>query len=92
MGAYFVVLRSLGASSRSLVGTIAINLVFSFMIQGISWQAHVGGLITGAAVAWVYSRTRGQQDASKRVTQVAMIVGALILITGLGVVRLGLGL
>ncbi len=92
MGAYFVVLRSLGANSRSLVGTIAINLIFSFMIQGISWQAHVGGLITGAAVAWVYSRTRGQTDGRKRVTQVAMVVGALIVITAVGVARLGLGL
>ena len=91
MGAYFVVLRSLGASSRSLVGTIAINLVFSFLIQGVSWQAHVGGLISGAAVAWVYSRNRGQAEASRLIKHVLAVVGALLLITALGVVRLGLG-
>lgn len=92
MGAYFVVLRSLGANSRSLVGTIAINLVFSFMIQGVSWQAHIGGLISGAAVAWVYSRTRHDATGRRRAREVVYVVGALLLITVLGVVRLGLGL
>jgi membrane associated rhomboid family serine protease len=34
---------------RQILALIVINLVFSFMWSGISWQAHVGGLIGGAA-------------------------------------------
>jgi membrane associated rhomboid family serine protease len=64
MGAYFIVLRSLGANSNSIVGVIAINLVFTFLNSGISWQAHVGGLVIGGAVAFLYSRTRRPEQQS----------------------------
>lgn len=67
MGAYFVVLRKVGARSNQMVGLIAINLVFSFMFPGISWQGHIGGLLAGGAVASLYASTRGanQQTAQK---------------------------
>ena len=58
MGAYFVVLRTLGHNPGSMAGIIAINLVFSFINPGVSWQAHIGGLFIGAAVAFLYSKTR----------------------------------
>lgn len=58
MGAYFVVLRSLGVNSSSMVGVIAINLVFTFLNPGISWQAHIGGLVIGGLVTFVFSQTR----------------------------------
>ena len=34
-----------------LIGLIAVNLVMSFTFPGVSWQGHIGGLITGAVVA-----------------------------------------
>lgn len=50
-GALLAVGLRLGARGRSLITSLlpvlAINLVFTFSIAGISWQAHVGGLITG---------------------------------------------
>lgn len=32
---------------RANIGILILNLVFSFAVPGISWQAHVGGLISG---------------------------------------------
>lgn len=32
---------------RSNIGILVINLLFSFEMPGISWQAHIGGLIAG---------------------------------------------
>jgi membrane associated rhomboid family serine protease len=41
----------LGARGRALITQtipiIVINLVFTFSVPGISWEAHVGGLVTG---------------------------------------------
>jgi membrane associated rhomboid family serine protease len=50
-GALVAVGLRLGARGRALIGqvvpVVAINLVFTFAIPGISAAAHVGGLITG---------------------------------------------
>ena len=50
--ALVVVNRRLGRESRSIIIVIVINALLSF-IPGIAWQAHLGGLLTGAAVAAV---------------------------------------
>ncbi len=39
-----------GELVRSNIGILILNLIFSFSFPGISWQAHVGGLITGFVV------------------------------------------
>jgi membrane associated rhomboid family serine protease len=56
MAAYLVIQRKLGADTSQLLVLIAINLVIGFMPgSGISWQAHVGGLIGGAVVGVIYT-------------------------------------
>jgi membrane associated rhomboid family serine protease len=54
-GAIFVVGKRLNLDVRWVVALIAINLVITFVIPGISWQGHVGGLVTGALVALAYA-------------------------------------
>ena len=34
---------------------LAINLVFGFVVPGIDWRAHLGGLAAGALIAWLWS-------------------------------------
>lgn len=72
MAAYFVVLRSVGDNSRGMIGLIAINLVFGFLMPSISWQAHLGGLFAGGALTAVYANNRG---TNKKKSQ---LVGALL--------------
>lgn len=50
-GATLVGAKRLNLDVRWLVGLIVINLVITFTVPGISWQGHMGGLITGAVVA-----------------------------------------
>lgn len=63
MGAFFVVLRSLGQTPAQLVALIAMNLSLGFLVPGISWEGHLGGLITGAAIAAVYTQTKGKPNS-----------------------------
>ena len=63
MASYFVVLRALGDRSRGLIGLIGINLVFGFLMPGVSWQAHLGGLLAGGAMTAVFTNARGSKQA-----------------------------
>jgi membrane associated rhomboid family serine protease len=45
--------RQIPLMQSGVGGLIAINLIISFSIPGISWGGHVGGLIGGALAAWV---------------------------------------
>ena len=81
MGAYFVLLRAIGERSGQLTGLIAINLVFSFLNPGISWQAHIGGLAVGAAVAAVYAGTRKAEQKSNQILGLLVLVAALLGLT-----------
>lgn len=50
-GALFAIGFKLGSRGRELVranvGILVLNLIWSFAVPGISWQAHLGGLISG---------------------------------------------
>lgn len=54
-GAAFVVGRRLNLDVWWIVGLIGINLAITFIVPGISWQGHLGGLATGAAIAAAYA-------------------------------------
>jgi len=92
MGAFFVVLRSFGMQTNNLVFIVAVNLALGFIGSGVAWQAHVGGLITGLAVAFVFSKTRGARDGRKRFLGVLLICLALVALTLYGIFRVTAGL
>lgn len=49
--ALLVVQRRLGRRSGQIVGLLVINFVLGLVVPNIAWQAHLGGLLTGGAVA-----------------------------------------
>ncbi|MFI6941537.1 rhomboid family intramembrane serine protease [Streptomyces sp. NPDC050418] len=52
MGATAVLMRRLNYDMRPVIALLAINMLFTFTMNGIAWQAHVGGLVAGAAIAY----------------------------------------
>ena len=85
MGAYFVILRSLGQRGGQMTAIIAINLVIGFVPGfNISWQAHVGGLVAGGLVALAFANTRAAKDAKKQKLYVGGIVAGLLALTVFG--------
>jgi len=85
-GASFVVGKRLNLDVRWVVGLIVINLAFTFVIplmggQNISWQGHIGGLVTGAlvAAAYAYAPREGRAVIQVSVTAAVLVVFALLI-------------
>ncbi|MFG2683757.1 rhomboid family intramembrane serine protease [Streptomyces sp. NPDC048392] len=51
-GATAALVRRLNADMRPVVILLVISLIFTFTRGNISWQAHVGGLVAGAAIGY----------------------------------------
>lgn len=81
MGAFFVIARGLGGNASSILVLVGLNLVLGFVIPGISWQAHVGGLITGALTALIFMRTRSPRQKNRQILLTSGVAAALIAIT-----------
>ena len=56
LGAYVVLARRLNVNHSQVLGLIGINLVLGFVMPGIDWHAHLGGLAVGAASAALLAR------------------------------------
>ncbi len=81
MGAYLVLLRALKLDASQMYVLIGINLVIGFL-PGIAWQAHVGGLIAGGAIALIFASTRRREKQSQ---QTALIVAVVVFLSALWV-------
>ena len=85
-GALLVVQRQRGGEVRQLLVLIAINGVIGFMVPQIAWQAHLGGLVTGALSAAVIAYTpRGPRQT---LLQAIGLAGVLALVIVVSVVRM----
>ncbi|WP_105032233.1 rhomboid family intramembrane serine protease [Arthrobacter ruber] len=85
-GALFIVQRKRGGDVRQIVVLIAINAVIGFVVAGIAWQAHLGGLIAGAACAAAIAYApRGARQAKTQLLGLGGVVVLLALLTFVGV-------
>jgi membrane associated rhomboid family serine protease len=80
MGALFVVMRRIGRDVSAVVVILGINVVIGFTVPGIDWRAHLGGLIVGAMLAFVFAHVPRK---SRTVWSIAgcVLVAALIAAT-----------
>jgi membrane associated rhomboid family serine protease len=97
-GATFVLARRLNLDFRWVLAVIAVNLAFTFVApavssQRISWQAHVGGLITGGlvAAAFFYAPRERRNLIQSSVTVAALVVLAALIWWRTGVIAQELG-
>lgn len=85
-GAYILLARRSGADVTGVIVVVGINLVIGFIPgMGISWQAHVGGLVVGLLVALVLHTFRRRQQTILQYTLLAVIFIAEILLLWLSV-------
>lgn len=74
-GAWFVLSRRLRMDSRPVLMLIGLNLVITFVVHGIAWQDHLGGLVAGTVLTAAYAY-------APRANRVLIQAGATVLIVG----------
>jgi membrane associated rhomboid family serine protease len=79
-GAWFVVSKRLRLDARGIVWLIAINLALSFWLHNIiAWQAHVGGLLTGAVLTAAYAYAPRKNRVALQVLATVAVVAAIVI-------------
>ncbi|WP_189149492.1 rhomboid family intramembrane serine protease [Streptomyces lacrimifluminis] len=51
-GATAVLMRRLNYDMRPILALLVINLIFTFGMSNIAWQAHIGGLVAGVVIGY----------------------------------------
>jgi membrane associated rhomboid family serine protease len=86
LGAFFVISRKLGGNSTQLLIIIVLNLAIGFLPgTNVAWQAHLGGVIVGAALGLIYLATRRR---NQRMLQVLSVIGVFVALVAITLVRL----
>ena len=83
--AVFVLQRLSGSDTTAILTLLGVNLVYGFMVSGISWQGHIGGAIAGLAATWLLVRlsrprsgvTEAAQNRRQALVALGMVVGMI---------------
>lgn len=79
LGAYYVLARIRRWDLQTITALLVINIIFSFAVPGIGWQAHIGGLVAGAAVCFgLVATPRSWGPRPSEVVQVVQGVAVVI--------------
>ncbi|WOF23094.1 rhomboid family intramembrane serine protease [Microbacterium betulae] len=79
LGALLVIGRRLGGNITGILVLLGINLVIGFLPGfNVSWQAHVGGLVTGLVVGLVLSRTGGRGRRGLQTALLGLVLVGLV--------------
>ncbi|MFD1828950.1 MULTISPECIES: rhomboid family intramembrane serine protease [Streptomyces] len=78
-GATAVLMRRMRYDMRPILVLLAINLAFTFAMRtSISWQAHVGGLVVGAVVAYAMVHAPRRRRALVQYGTMAVVLLAVV--------------
>lgn len=79
-GALFVVARRFGRDVSSVLVILGINVVIGFTVPGIDWRAHLGGLITGALLAYAFAHAPKSHRAMFSVAACSVMLAVIVLV------------
>jgi membrane associated rhomboid family serine protease len=77
-GATAVLVRRLRYDMRPVIALLAINLVFTFSMSGIAWQAHIGGLVAGVPMAYAMVHAPSERRALVQWGTCALVAVVLV--------------
>lgn len=81
IGALLILVLKLRGDLRSVLIWLGLNLAFTFIFPGISWQGHIGGLLAGAAataiIIFAPKQNRGPVQAVGLCALTVLIIGLI---------------
>ena len=66
MGAMLVVGRKRNLDISQITTLVVINVVIGFVLSGIDWRAHLGGLAVGGFISWVLINATSLKEKNQR--------------------------
>ena len=88
LGALLVVAYKVRGDVRSVLIWLGINIVYTFLGSGISWQGHIGGLIGGALVTVLVVYAPRKDRTRLQWLEIAGILVVLAVLIGVRVLQL----
>lgn len=82
-GALALTMKRLKRNQTQVLVVIGINIVFSFMFPNVSWEAHLGGLLTGSVLAAAYLYSPKEHRTAWAICATAAIAVLLVGLTWL---------
>jgi membrane associated rhomboid family serine protease len=79
-GALLAAQRRLGGDASSILIVIGLNLVLGFVLPGVAWEAHLGGLVVGLVTGWLLVANRGPRRARRQAVGLAVIAAVLVVL------------
>lgn len=83
-GALFILMRSSGGQTGGIVALLVVNMAVSFLVPNISWQGHLGGLITGALVALILAKAPRKKRVLWQSLGLSSLAVLLLVLTAVG--------
>lgn len=86
MGGLVIVAHRIHADIRSALTLIALNLALSFLVPGVDWRAHLGGLFVGTALTALFAYAPRR---NRLAVQALGVVGAAAVLVAVAAWRTG---
>lgn len=85
-GALLVIQRNFGGTNPQLLIVLVLNLLLGFVVPGISWQAHIGGLVTGILLGWLLVKDREATKPQGMVRLFGVVIAGIVVLALIRVV------
>jgi len=85
-GALLVIQQNFGGTNPQLLVVLVLNLVLGFVVPGISWQAHIGGLLVGILLGWLLVKDREARKPLRTLRLFGPVIAGIVVLALIRVV------
>jgi membrane associated rhomboid family serine protease len=80
-GATAVLMRRLNYDMRPVIALLVVNLIITFGVPHIAWEAHIGGLVAGVAVGYAMVHAPRERRTLIQYGACALVLAVVVVLT-----------